>query len=158
MVANWKLYFKKTSEPIKAEAIDTAIIGVVNGDIHTKYVLRRTPHVSDGNMIKQNIKYFSLKDIDECELAGKNDCDKNAKCQNIPGNFKCLCRSNYDDISNMTALPPGRQCRLDPDRPEENDLDLQYNDVLIDNRHGEVFFDLWRQRVISTEIILFEFL
>ena len=55
------------------------------------------------------------------------------KCINTPGNFKCLCRSNYDDISNITALPPGRICRIDPDKPEELDTDLQYNDVLVDN-------------------------
>ena len=51
------------------------------------------------------------------------------KCLNTPGNFECVCRSNYDDISNTTSLPPGRICRLNPDLPEELDYDLHNTEL-----------------------------
>ena len=137
VVANWKLYFKQTDNPLPAEKINDAIEGVVSGETHKKFALRRTPLIGEKNTIFQNLKYFQITDIDECALEAKNDCDQNAKCINTPGNFKCLCRSNYDDMSNMTALPPGRICRIDPDRPEEFDDDLQYNDVLVDSTMPE---------------------
>jgi hypothetical protein len=33
-------------------------------------------------------------DIDECKL-DKDNCDKNAKCINTPGGFKCECKPGY---------------------------------------------------------------
>ncbi len=39
-------------------------------------------------------KMFS--EIDDC-IEGTHNCDKNAKCTNLKGSFKCECNDGYND-------------------------------------------------------------
>ena len=37
---------------------------------------------------------YHVIDIDECTI-GADNCDSNATCTNIPGNFTCSCNHGY---------------------------------------------------------------
>lgn len=37
---------------------------------------------------------FLPADIDECEI-GAHNCDMHASCINVPGSFKCKCRTGW---------------------------------------------------------------
>lgn len=37
---------------------------------------------------------FLSADIDECEI-GAHNCDMHASCINVPGSFKCKCRTGW---------------------------------------------------------------
>ena len=93
---------------------------------HSRYGLRRTDRITDENLIGQHATHFEIRDIDECSKSASDDCGSHARCINTPGNFQCVCWSNYDDVSNMTMLPPGRSCILNPDKPVDyvDDFDL----------------------------------
>lgn len=42
------------------------------------------------------IYFFPLfKDVDECSSSKHNNCSSNADCSNLPGSFKCHCKSGY---------------------------------------------------------------
>ena len=44
---------------------------------------------------RQNYRFHSLIDIDECANATTNDCDSNAMCTNTVGSFTCTCNQGY---------------------------------------------------------------
>ena len=133
VIANWKLFFRPSKAPLQAEVIDKSIKAVITGDAHTRYGLRRTERISSTNRILVDVSHFEIRDIDECSTQAGDDCDINARCINTPGNFKCVCPSNYDDVSNKTVLPPGRACLLDPTKPIDYDDELSVTDILVDN-------------------------
>ena len=82
VVAYWKLYFKDSKTTLTAEKIDQAIVGVVSGEVHKKYGLRRTEPIGEANTIRKNLKYFQIMDIDECATKA-NDCDEQAKVNSL---------------------------------------------------------------------------
>ena len=41
-----------------------------------------------------------LADINECET-GANECDKNAHCSNLEGNYTCRCKTGFAGDGNL---------------------------------------------------------
>jgi hypothetical protein len=70
---------------------------------------------------------------DECIDDGRNDCHRDAICEDTEGSYKCKCKDGFHDVN--TTLPPGRVCAqinecLDP---TQNDCDAA-TQVCLDRR------------------------
>lgn len=52
-------------------------------------------------------------EVNECtDPANYNiDCSENAKCQDTPESFTCICNPGFTDISAHYSLLPGRKVR-----------------------------------------------
>ncbi|CAG5107307.1 Oidioi.mRNA.OKI2018_I69.chr1.g3255.t1.cds [Oikopleura dioica] len=114
VVVFWRLYFKPLDKSWEAPALEQLLKDMLSGVIISKYNLRNVPKFEDGNLLARNSKYMRIFDIDEC-ATDQHDCDMNARCINSPGDFKCVCKSNFDDVS--APYPPGRYCKINPDKP-----------------------------------------
>ena len=61
------------------------------------------PFTKAPSLCKHTVKCVTLivvlvKDIDECadfQTNGNSPCDPLAKCENLPGNFTCVCPNGY---------------------------------------------------------------
>lgn len=52
---------------------------------------------------------FSILDVDECSDTDANDCDVNARCDNLPGSFDCTCAVGYAGDGKTSCVPAGRK-------------------------------------------------
>jgi len=51
----------------------------------------------------------SCLDVDECSDTDANDCDVNARCDNLPGSFDCTCAVGYAGDGKTSCVPAGLQ-------------------------------------------------
>ena len=114
VVVFWRLYFKPLAKSWEAPDLEQLLKDQLSGEIISRYNLRSVPKFGDDNLLARNSKYMRIFDIDEC-ATDQHDCDMNARCINSPGDFKCVCKSNFDDVS--APYPPGRYCKINPDKP-----------------------------------------
>ena len=56
-------------------------------------------------LIHLRLMLYSSTDIDECE-AGFDDCNVNAVCTNIDGNYTCSCSSGYSGNGTFCSGKP----------------------------------------------------
>ncbi|KAM3722540.1 Transmembrane matrix receptor [Dirofilaria immitis] len=80
------------------------------------------------------------EDVNECADPSnyKIDCSENARCQDTPKSFTCICNPGFTDISAHYSLLPGRKCVENIDECHSGTNDCSLNAECIDQPIGYI--------------------